>query len=214
MIKEGGNTKLALEVNFYAGSRELYDAEVEKDAGGLYALVDGLGLYRGLQPVAGPCPIDVNCNITDTESFDNYQKSIGTFTSSEVFVNLVNFFKKYTGHGGRPLRVSGLAGQTLLMYNCGEVSNDSLSFVQATIGSDIPESDLVEYISATIHKLVIAQNGTFTYTKVDDSLPLTDISVRTIDSRLSATDAEVAKLTTRVETLENTPSTISWTTLP
>lgn len=451
MIKEGGNTKLALEVNFYAGSRELYDAEVEKDAGGLYALVDGLGLYRGLQPVAGPCPIDVNCNITDTESFDNYQKSIGTFTSSEVFVNLVNFFNKYTGHGGRPIRVSGLADQTLLMYNCGEVSNDSLSFVQATIGSDIPagadvedyvtdtisytdsgssdsgntdtyiasinnvssvdqfsldpsvankltadvtggitlEGDslvvdlaghtwtndgnviilatgsvyvydsvgggkivstgndaismgngeakfknitmeakqdtgdaiycdggrltvegctlvapkaginvangseaveavaravvtvingtfakstvldsqgrncaieignnadeitlkgsinfennkiiskssntksikdaitanatytagynLVEYISATLHKLVIAQNGIFTYTKVNDMLPLTNISVRTLDSRLSTTDAKVANLTTRVKTLENTPCTISWTVVP
>lgn len=214
MIKEGGNTKLALEVNFYAGSRELYDAEVEKDAGGLYALVDGLGLYRGLQPVAGPCPIDVNCNITDTESFDNYQKSIGTFTSSEVFVNLVDFFNKYTGHGGRPLRVSGLAGQTLLMYNCGEVSDNSLSFVQATIGSEIPESDLAEYISATLHKLVIVQDGTFTYTKVDDSLPLTNISVRTLDSRLSTEESKVANLTTRVETLENTPSTISWTVLP
>lgn len=176
MIKEGGNTKLALEVNFYAGSRELYDAEVEKDAGGLYALVDGLGLYRGLQPVAGPCPIDVNCTITNTESFDNYQKSIGKFTSSEVFVNLVDFFKKYTGHGGRPIRVSGLPDQTLLMYNCGEVSDDSLSFVQATIGSDIPAgADISDYVIATISYTGSSDSGNIgTHTTSTNSVSSVD----------------------------------------
>lgn len=194
MIKEGGNTKLALEVNFYAGSRELYDAEVEKDAGGLYALVDGLGLYRGLQPVAGPCPIDVNCTTTNVESFDNYQKSTGTFTSSEVFVDLVDFFKKYVGHGGRPLRVIGLDGQTLLMYNCGEVSDNALSFVQATLATDIPESNLVEYVSVTLHKLILIQDGTFTYTKISDNLPLTNISVRNLHERLLTAESYVDKL--------------------
>lgn len=185
---------MALEVNFYAGTRELYDAEVEKDPGGLYALTDGLGIYRGLQPVAGPCPIDVNCTIANTKSFDNYHKSTGTSDALDTFVDLVNFFKNNAGHGGRPLRVTGLDGQTLLMYNCGEVNDNELSFVQATIAAEIPEGNLIEHVSATLHKLVLMENGTFTYTKIYDNLPLTDISVRKLHSKLSKAEYNIGKL--------------------
>lgn len=105
-----GGILLALEVNFYAGTRDQYDAEPTLDAGGLYALIDGLGLYRGAQPVAGPCPFDIK--LTDlTPSGDNTDKIkiFDGFWESDTYVlDLLQFFESVrSGPGGRTLRVQG-----------------------------------------------------------------------------------------------------------
>ena len=101
---------MALEVNFYAGTRDQYDEEPALDAGGLYALIDGLGLYRGAQPVAGPCPFDIK--LTDlTPSGDNTDKIkiFDGFWESDTYVlDLLQFFESVrSGPGGRTLRVEG-----------------------------------------------------------------------------------------------------------
>lgn len=183
MIKEGGNTKLALEVNFYSGTRDLYDAEAEKDDGGLYALNDGMGMYQGSKPVAGPCPVDIICSVESTVANNNCQTFTGRFTTSEHVANIMSFFKKYAGHGGRPLRVSGLDGQLLLMYNCPSSNVNELSFVQSSV--DI-HSNVTESVGVIVHKLVIVPTGTFIYTKISDNLSLNN----RIDSAISWTVIE------------------------
>lgn len=101
---------MALEVNFYAGTRDQYDAEPTLDAGGLYALIDGLGLYRGAQPVAGPCPFDIK--LTELAPYDNNTDKIkifdGFWESDTYVLDLLQFFESArSGPGGKTLRVQG-----------------------------------------------------------------------------------------------------------
>lgn len=181
---------MALEVNFYAGTRELYDSEPERDAGGLYALIDGLGVYRGNNPVAGPAPIDITCRIQKEIIKQNNVVYTGAYTCKEHIDTIFGVFDYIHGYGSRPLRVSGITadGRELLLFNSKKREDGALEFVQAEVAEQIPEDEDIDSVSCIIYKIIITHDYSFTLIKISGRLSVSNISSRNLDDRL--TDVE------------------------
>lgn len=180
---------MALEVNFYAGTRALYDAEPSLDPGGLYALIDGLGLYRGAQPIAGPCPFDINLLIEKTSEQDKVYQLSGGFQSSESVQSIKEFFDLHPGNGGRPVRVKfkytsgkplnhvALDNVNLMMYNTVQflVHNDTGLVGSFTAIEFKPRRIENELVDCVIYKLSLLEPDVFHMDIKEFSLSASDI---------------------------------------
>lgn len=202
--------QLALEVNFYAGTRELYDAEPSLDAGGLYALIDGLGLYRGEQPVAGPCPIDITLLVENIGlSLDhNFIYASGEFESSESLVSMKELYLHKPGDGGRDLRVQltpkGEVDVAPLHERLGlfalhnqpiQKESEIGRFLAYRLKPDLdhPESELVSF---TAVEVVLLESGDFTLVLKEGQFSHATVSissvVKSINDNLEWTQKAIA----------------------
>lgn len=194
---------MALEVNFYAGDKSSYEAELDKDHGGLYALIDGNGLYRGNEPVAGPCPIDIECKTVSSSVSESSNRTTfsGTFECPESISFLFEFFAQYHGSGSRPVRVHSLLDTSILMYNSNvnsateEDTRRSVEFVQAKLSPDSSVENPIS-ISADIYQLKLWDDGEFEFVCIGDNIPLSSTSI--------------ADLVERIQKIE---TSVTWTTL-
>lgn len=194
---------MALEVNFYAGDKESYEAELDKDHGGLYALIDGNGLYRGNEPVAGPCPIDIKCTTVSSSVSESSNRTTfsGTFECPESISFLFEFFTQYHGSGSRPVRVHNLLDTSILMYNSSltlateEDARRSVEFVQAKLSPDSSVENPIS-IRADIYQLKLWDNGDFQFVCIGDNIPLSSTSIADL-----------------VERIQKVETSVTWTTL-
>ena len=160
---------MPLDVEFYSGTRKQYQDEPTKDRGGLYALVDGLGLYRGEQPVAGPCPIDMILIVESTESTDNGKTIRGQVDSTEKLSDIFAFYASNPGSGGRWIRA--IIDPELIMMENETHSATELSFVSASLGNNL-SSEAASSISVIIRKLIVDSSGNFVLYELNNSVPL------------------------------------------
>lgn len=204
---------MALEVNFYAGTRALYDAEPSLDPGGLYALIDGLGLYRGAQPIAGPCPFDINLLIEKTSEQSPIYELSGGFQSSESVQSIKEFFAAHPGNGSRPIRVrftytSGaplssvtLNNVNLMMYNTVKFSSkeepDSLG---QFIAIEFKPKDTIsnELIDCVIYKLVLTEPDLFQMYIKEFSISSTNIPTSEIVASINENRDAIVALSTNL----------------
>lgn len=204
---------MALEVNFYAGTRALYDAEPSLDPGGLYALIDGLGLYRGAQPIAGPCPFDINLLIEQTSEEDRIYQLSGGFQSSESVQSIKEFFASHPGNGGRPVRVkftytsgtplsrAALDNVNLMMYSNIEygVPNDTGVVGKFTAIEFNPQRRIEnELIDCVIYKLYLLEPDVFYMDIREFSLSATDIPTSEIVASINENRDAITELSTRL----------------
>lgn len=204
---------MALEVNFYAGTRALYDAEPSLDPGGLYALIDGLGLYRGAQPIAGPCPFDINLLVEQTSEQDKIYELSGGFQSSESVQSIKEFFASHPGNGGRPVRVKftytsgnplthvALNNVNLMMYNNVEylVPNDVGVVGKFTAIEFKPNPKIEnELVDCVIYKLSLLEPDVFYMDIKEFSLSATDIPTSQIVESINDNRDAIAELSTRL----------------
>lgn len=219
---------MALEVNFYAGTRALYDAEPSLDPGGLYALIDGLGLYRGAQPIAGPCPFDINLLIEKTSEQSPIYELSGGFQSSESVQSIKEFFAAHPGNGSRPIRVrftytSGsplssisLDKVNLMMYNTIKSSlQEEPGIVGQFIAIEFKPKDTInnELIDCVIYKLVLAEPDLFQMYIKEFSISSTNIPtskiVESINENRDAIVALSTNLNDEIDRAKNAESDLS-----
>lgn len=94
-----------LEFEAYALTKKTYDQLTTVDPGGFYSMIDGQGLCRGTQPIAGPCPVDVTLVIDSVTASGKTTTLSGGFQTVEDPNAINTFFSKNRGSGGRTLRV-------------------------------------------------------------------------------------------------------------
>lgn len=205
---------MALEVNFYAGTRDLYDAEPSLDPGGLYALIDGLGLYRGSQPIAGPCPFDINLLIEKTTEEERLSTLEGGFQSTESVQTIKEFFEEHPGNGSRPIRVrftytSGtplthvsLNRLNLLMYNTLDFNvHDNEGLVGKYIAIEFKYKSTVEdeHIDCVMYELVLKEPDAFYMYIKEFSIIEADIPISQIVERINENSDAIANLSTNLD---------------
>ena len=204
---------MALEVNFYAGTRALYDAEPSLDPGGLYALIDGLGLYRGAQPIAGPCPFDINLLIEKTSEQSPIYELSGGFQSSESVQSIKEFFAAHPGNGSRPIRVSftytsgaplssvTLNNVNLMMYNTVKFSStEEPDCIGQFIAIEFKSKDTIsnELIDCVIYKLVLTEPDLFQMYIKEFSISSTKIPTSEIVASINENRDAVVTLSTNL----------------
>lgn len=204
---------MALEVNFYAGTRALYDAEPSLDPGGLYALIDGLGLYRGAQPIAGPCPFDINLLIEQTTEQAPIYKLSGGFQSSESVQFIKEFFASHVGNGGRPVRVkftytSGVPLNNVALDNVNLLMYNTVPFSASTqtglIGSfraiEFKPSGSIEneLVSCVIYDLSLTEPDIFNVDVKEFMLSATDIPTSEVVASINENRDAIAALSTKL----------------
>lgn len=203
---------MALEVNFYAGTRALYDAEPSLDPGGLYALIDGLGLYRGAQPIAGPCPFDINLLIEQTSEQDRIYELSGGFQSSESVQSIKEFFASHPGNGGRPVRVkftytSGKPLSRVALDNVNLMMYNTVPFLALQEGGVIGSFIAIEFkprhiddelIDCVIYKLSLLEPDVFYMDIKEFSLSATDIPTSQIVASINENRDAITQLSTNL----------------
>lgn len=170
------------EVNFHDLTHDVYDSLENVDPGGLYALIDGLGMFKGVQPIAGSAPIDIKLNVEvapETSAMETntyvYQgryeilsQSKGIFPSS--FLEISNFYKLNPGAGSRPLRVTGIGDGTSLMYHVysDDENSQELRFVGSMLDKSTKESlaSRISILNIQVFTLSIDQSGQFVFTVI------------------------------------------------
>lgn len=187
---------MALEVNFYAGTLRDYKTEPRIDAGGAYLLIDGMGVYRGENPVAGPAPIDITCTANKAVINRNNVVYTGTFTCDEDIDNVFETFNTLSGSGGRHLRVTGLKAddRSVLMFHSKITADGELEFVQAEMAEEIPADEDIDSVSSVIYKIIISKNYAFTLIKITGRLSVSNISSKELDNRLTDVEAYIVAI--------------------
>lgn len=188
---------MPLEVNFYAGSRKQYLDEALKDRGGLYALINGFGVYRGAQPVAGLSPIYVTLISDPASKSGNVTTYTGYYDSAESAKDIQQCYIDDSGTGSRPLCVT-FNDNELHMRNIGH-DDESATFI-GMIAGDTLTGDSASTIHIDAYKLKIQLDGAFALNVLSDDLPLGDGLVK--------------EILDRIKVVADRPIEIYWSDLP
>lgn len=188
---------MPLEVNFYAGSRKQYLDESLKDRGGLYALINGFGVYRGAQPVAGLSPIYMTLISDPASTSGNVTTYTGYYDSAESAKDIQQCYIDDSGTGSRPLCVT-FSDNELHMRNTSH-DDESATFI-GMIAGDTLTGDSASMIHIDLYKLKIQIDGAFELNVLSDDLPLGDGLVK--------------EILDRIKVVEDRPIEIYWSDLP
>ena len=188
---------MPLEVNFYAGSRKQYLDESLKDRGGLYALINGFGVYRGAQPVSGLSPIYMTLISDPASKSGNVTTYKGYYDSAESAKDIQQCYIDDSGTGSRPLCVT-FNDNELHMRNIGH-DDESATFIGMMAG-DTLTGDSASTIHIDVYKLKIQLDGAFALNLLSDDLPLGDGLVK--------------EILDRIKVVEDRPIEIYWSDLP